>query len=74
MRRAMTNIAVTPGALPLVGEVGPHNPQSAPRRAGALALPDAATALHRTKPHVGRTMRNAYAVTGVLTDAVVDRY
>jgi len=26
------------------------------------------------KPLLGRTMRNAYAVPGVLTDAVVDRY
>jgi len=74
MRRSMTIIAVTLGVLPLGGGVGLYNPRSASRRAGAPALADAATALHRTKPHVGRTMRNAYAVTGVLTDAVVDRY
>jgi len=46
------------------------------RRAAPERLPWLMRLLPYTapKPLLGRTMRNAYAVSGVLTDAVVDRY
>ena len=46
------------------------------RRAALERLPWLMRLLPYTapKPLLGRTMRNAYAVPGVLTDAVVDRY
>jgi len=63
MRRAVTIIAVTLGVLPLGGGVGPCNPRSAPRRAGAPALADAAITLHRTEATFGQN--DAQCLCGV---------
>ena len=54
MRRVMTITAVKLDVLPLVGEVGLYNPRSAPRRAGAPALTDAAITRHRTEATSGQ--------------------